>query len=261
MRALMLLALPLFLAACDNFEEVQQADSIEAYEEYLEANPSSRWRIQAESRLEELYLERAAEQEDLSAYDAYLDRFPEGYLLDRAMKEREDFLWSWAQEQNSIEGWKKYLEEYPRAKKKRKERAQSALEVAEFLPQLEHGPILKERVNLAEDPEGPLNGWSFTMEVSNNSEEHIRFLNYEIAYLDEEGSTLTRKSWPLVARYYPVPIEEERKVPIAPGESREWWWTDGNMPDGWSGKVKVYPTSIKLGLEEEEEGRSRTSGR
>ncbi len=249
------LALPLLatLAACDNFPEVQATDSIEAYETYLKENPNSRWEIQATSRLEELYLENAHADGGLSGYDAYLERFPDGHLKETAMTEREEYLFKWATDEHSAEAWQQYLDDYPRAKKKRKSAALKGLEVAKYEPNLKLGPLKMERVNLAEDPEGPLNGWSFKMDVTNDGPEIISYLTYTIAYLDDEGTALARKDWPLVARFYPVPIEEERKVAIQPGETRDWYWTDGDMPDGWSGKVDIYATSIRLGLDPADE--------
>lgn len=242
--------LGLALTACDDFPSVQEADTIEAYEAYLEANPSSRWQIQATSRLEELYLEKAKADATLEGYDRYLERFPDGHLKERAMKEREEFLFNWAIDSHTAEGWKKFLEEYPRAKKKKKEKAQRSIKVLELADKIEVGPVEKERVNLAEDPEGPLNGWGFYMDVTNRTGKEVSYLSYSIAFLDDEGNTLLRKDWPVVARYWPIPMEEEKKVPIKHGETRVWEWTDGNMPDGWSGKVQVTSSAIKFADED-----------
>jgi len=49
-----------------------------------------------------------------------------------------------------------------------------------------------------------------------------------------------------VAPSFPTPIEEEKKIPMASGETRTWEWTTGDLPDDWSGKVAVVPLKLTL---------------
>ena len=74
-------------------------------------------------------------------------------------------------------------------------------------------------------------------------DEVITDMRLKIHYLNEQGASLMAKTWPVVAPTYPVPIEEEKKVPIQPGETRTWWWTDGVLPKGWvekSVRIEVF---------------------
>ncbi|MEC8423502.1 MAG: hypothetical protein VX000_06975 [Myxococcota bacterium] len=50
-----------------------------------------------------------------------------------------------------------------------------------------------------------------------------------------------------------IPMPREYYKPILPGETRRWEWTTGDMPTGWSKRVRVKPVDIVLGIEEEEE--------
>jgi hypothetical protein len=248
-RAVLLVAV-LTVAACDNFSAVQEADTIEAYEAYLAENPTTRWKLQAEGRLEDLYLIKAKQDKSLDGYDAYIKRFPQGKLMERAMAERQEFLFQWAQAENTEEAWKKFLEQYPRCEKKQREQAEKAIKMAQNLGSLTIGAVVQERVNLAEDPNGPLNGFSFDVDVTNNGTRDISYMAMAISFLGDDDVVLHRKEWPVVSRYWSIPIEEEKKQPIKAGQTVTWNWTDGNMPDGWNGQVRVVPTAIRF-LDEE----------
>jgi hypothetical protein len=155
MRKLLLLA-ALTLAACDDFSAVQKANTIEAYEDYLSRHPDGRFDLMARTRLEELYLERARAESSLEGFDAYLARFPEGIYRDKALAEREDHLWAWTVGQGTIEAYEAYLAEYPKADKKRKTAARRAITMIGYAPRLDLSEVRARRVNLAEDPKGPL---------------------------------------------------------------------------------------------------------
>jgi hypothetical protein len=233
------------LIACgDGFQAAQEADSIEAYEAYLQANPEGRFSLQANSRLESLYLETAAQEKSLEAYDRYLERFPEGALHEKGLNERESFLFAWANEQNTAASWQRFLDEYPKGKKERKQKARRLIKVHEYLEHLDVSEAEMSQVNLAEDPEGPLDGWGFQVMVTNNGPKTIETMHLTIEYLGDEGVVLGQREWGLVAPFWPTPIEEERKVPMKPGDTRPWDWTTGSMPDGWAKRVRVYPSRI-----------------
>jgi hypothetical protein len=248
-RSLLLVAL---IACGDNFASVQKEDSIEAYEKFLADNPGSRWELQANDRLETLYLEKATQEKSLAAYDAYLDRFPQGKLRSRALGEREGFLFDWAKGEGTEESWTKFLKEYPKAEKARRREAKRMIEVYEYLDQITLSDTRVKQVNLAEDPKGPLDGWGFEVDVTNNGTETIHDMRLVIQYLSPEGGPLAEKEWPVVAPQFPVPIEEEKKVPMAPGETRLWYWTDGGMPERWDeGKVRIKVNKIQRAKSEE----------
>lgn len=235
------------LTACaEPFAAAQKADTIEAYEHYLAENPEGSFAIQASGRLEALYIEKAKADGELASYDAYLERFPEGAMRERALAERESFLYAWSQEVNTAESWQKYLDEYPKGKKKQRQHARRMIKVHDYLPHLEISPVRQAQVNLAEDPEGPLNGWGFEADVTNNGTQTIREMRLTIQYLSPEGGVLDEREWPIVAEYWSVPVEEERKVPMAPGQTRTWEWTTGDMPERWDRQTRLFVSRISL---------------
>jgi len=250
-------SLMLALACGPSFHEVQKADSIEAYEAFIEAAPNSPSITMAEIRLEELYLEKAREEKTLEAYDVYLGLYgdnPKSQLSEKAVEEREEFLYAWAEESNSVEAWQKWLDEYPKGDKKRKQEARRRVGMNAYVDSLDIGPVEVEPVNLAEDPDGPLDGYLFSADVTNNGDKTITTLNMELQYFDAEGNVIDKDRWPLVAPQAPgnMPIEEEWKVPVKAGETRTYWYTD-MAPDapGWSKKVRLVPIAVSFEGEEE----------
>ncbi|MFK7930208.1 MAG: tol-pal system YbgF family protein, partial [Myxococcota bacterium] len=221
-RALLLALTLLTATGCDPYPQVEQTNTIEAYEEYLATHEGTQNAAQAKSRLETLMIEKAREAKSLEAYDAYLARFPQGVFRKDAYKEREGHLWDWADKENTIEAWQTYLDEYPSfdAKKVRKARRRKA--TAAYLPNLKIGEVVTKKVNMAEDPEGPLNGYLFSADVTNNGDQVLTFLQFTIRYLGDDGSVQGSSAWPVVSSNYGIPVEEIKKVPIKPGETRTW---------------------------------------
>ena len=152
-------ALLMLLVACgDNFSSVQAEDTIEAYEAFIANNEGSPWLLQANDRLETLYLDKAAKEKSLEAYDGYLTRFPEGKLRPRALSEREGFLFDWAKAEANEAGWRKFLDEYPKADRARRLEAERMVQVHEYLGKVKLSETRAQPVNLAEDPNGPKDG-------------------------------------------------------------------------------------------------------
>jgi len=243
------IALMTLLACGPSFYDVQQKDTIEAYEGFLtEANPADPNYTQATFRLEELVLAKAREMKSLEGYDMYLARYPvdkKPQLRDIALEEREEFLYTWADDNDSAEGWQTFLDEYPKGDKKRKEEARRRLKVAEYLPNLEFGEITITPVNLAEDPEGPMDGFAIACDMVNKGDKIIERLNIEVRFLNDKDYAYYKTRWPWVAARFPVPIEEEFKVPVEPGETRQYYYTTESPEGGtWSKKVELIPVSI-----------------
>ena len=245
--------LALQLACADPFSAAQTQDTIEAYETFLAQNESSPFRIQAETRLEELYLEKARTSGSLEAYDIYLQKFPKGRLVEKGTEERREFLFGWADSQDTPEAWQKFLDEYPSGNRKMKDKARKRMRMAEHRSEIGVGPVETRQVNLAEDPEGPLDGWGFYVDVTNNGTQPLEMLMMRIRYLDDAGKSLDEKDWPVCAKRAPggLPQVESFYLPLKPGETRTWEWTTGDMPAGWSKKVQVVPVDLKFVNEEE----------
>lgn len=242
--AIALLGLTLGVSACDPFPQVREKDTIEAYEQYLAEHPDSNYAAEARGRLEVLMYEKAQKDQTLEAYDAYLEKFPRGTYQEKARKERETYLWAWAEETHTPEAWDRYLEEYPQFDAKKVREARRRKQAAEYLPNLEVGELQMEKVNLAEDPEGPKNGWMFKADITNNGDQTLKYLKVSIHFLDDAGKKTGDESWPLVSSNFGIPVEEEKKVPVKPGETRTWELMTGSVPEGWTEKARVVPTAV-----------------
>lgn len=237
-----------------SFSDAQSANTVEAFEAYLaKASKDDPYYHQAEVQLALLRLEAAQKAGTSEALDAFIKLYPEGKLPDDKVTQKyvdykEKLLLEAAETENTAAAWERYLKETKKANKKQKAAAKRRVYMAENLSSVTLAPVRQERVNLAENPEGPLDGWGFYVDVTNSGTRPIESLYIGISYLDEQGGALDRNEWPVVAKRLPgfLPMPDGFDKPMAPGETRTWEYTTGDLTEGWSGKVKVVPTSIRF---------------
>ncbi len=242
-----LLTLSVLLLACaDPFAAAQDADNIETYEQFLSENPTSRYRTQAEGRLEELLLDAARAQADLAGFDAYLERFPKGALHEKAIAERRAHLFDWADETDTSEAWEKYLAEYPTGDRKRKKTAKKRMRMCRYRDQIALGPVEMTQINLAGKDDGPLDGWGFYVDVTSNVAAPVERLQLRISFLGSAGEVLDVSDWPVVApgRLGAFAGPAEVYEPMKKGETRQWFFDTGDVPAGWAKKVSVRAVDI-----------------
>jgi tetratricopeptide (TPR) repeat protein len=258
-RSLSVLAF-LVLWACGgpNYYDAQKLDTIEAYETFLTAKPNDSQAYPAKMRLQELYLEKAQETRSLQAYDEFLAKFPDSLLKEKAQLAREEFLYAWAKETATRESLQQYLDEYPRGKKKRKTDVRKRIGVLDYIAYLDIGSVTIVPINLAENPEGPLDGYAVSAPVQNKGKKTIALLELELAFVNNDGNVMLTKRWPVVAPRLPgnLPVEEEFKIPMKPGETRTLYYTTWDpgtksptgdkAPGGWSKEVRLAATHIKF---------------
>ncbi len=78
---LLVLLLPfLFIYGCNTYtwEDAQQADTYEAYQEYIEANPEGEFVEEARNLLEQRYWESIRNDTSETSFKSYLNQFPNG---------------------------------------------------------------------------------------------------------------------------------------------------------------------------------------
>lgn len=247
MRVLMLMAL---LAGCANpYEDAKKADTIEAWEAFLKTEPATSQKLFAEDRIEELMTKRAEESGKVVDWDLVISRFPESRHKKKLAEERVKAALKEAEAENTPEGWKRFAEQNPNAGAEVMRAAQNRIALANWGPLLVVGEPEVMQVNLAEDPKGPLDGWGFKATVTNNADKPIEYLNLELEFLDAEGKGGKRVTYPAVAGAIPggYSLPEGFDKPIAKGETREWYYTTGDVPEGWAEgkKVKLVPVAIK----------------
>ena len=264
-RPLLLAALLVaFATGCsDPYQDTRKIDTIEAWEAFLKENPSSSYAAAAEGRLEELMFEAAEKSGKVADWDAYFARFPKGLKFKDAQEGRLGALYHTAETDDTVEAWTAFNEGCAAVKScdaTWKRWGPKRLKIAENRSSFELGATDMKQVNLAEDPEGPLDGWGFFVPVTNKGNVAIERMVLRIRYFDAEGAELARKDWPVVAKALPgnIPFEDGFDKPIAPGETRTWEWTSGDMPAGWSKQIKVeavdltYVGETKAGKEAKE---------
>jgi len=245
------LAATLSLTACGpSYDEYRKTDTIEGWEEFLaKSNASSPHYYKAENRLAELEFEVAKTEGTPEALDAFLEKFSEPQfeaIRKKSAEAREDVVYNWADEVGTTDAWEQFLAEFPKTKRRRKLEARKRIKMGQYKDQVALGPIRQERINLAEDPEGPLNGWGWEIDVTNNTAKPWYKLTLGLYFLDDDGRVVDRRDWPVVAKFLPgyLPYETGFDKPMEPGETRTWEYMDGDVPEGWARKVRIVPVNI-----------------
>ncbi len=234
----LLLATPLF-GGCDPFATAQSADTIEAYEHFLENNDGSPWEFQARSRLEQLYLEQARAEPSLAAYDEWIARYPASSYREAVVEERETYLFEWAQQEGTIEAWERFIREY--GSSSRRGEAQLEIRLIQHAPSVTFDNPRVSRVNLAEDPEGPLNGWKLEVDVTNAGEVSLTKVVVGVTVAGTELST----AWPVAATDWHMPVTEAERRPLGAGTTRTWAYTTRIPPETWDGSFATTVTDIR----------------
>ncbi len=252
------LAASVSLTACGpSYDEYRSIDTIEGWEEFLsKTNPNNPNYYKAENRLAELSFEIAKAEGTPEALDAFLEKFSEPQfapIREKSAAVREDVIYNWADETGTAEAWEQFLAEFPKTKRKRKLEARKRIKMGQYKDQVALGPVRQERINLAEDPEGPLNGWGWEVDVTNNTQKDWYKLTLGLYFLDDEGRVVDRRDWPVVAKFLPgyLPYETGFDKPMEPGETRTWEYMDGDVPEGWARKVRIVPVNIIFTDDEE----------
>lgn len=260
-RILVIVLLGSSLVGCSSkpsFRAVMESGDPAAFEDWLKtADKTDADYVTAYVRLEKILYENAQKESTVQAYDRFFARYPatkhESYppgftplFHDKAWKDRENVLWTWADQNSSKESFERFLKDYPKAGKKRKADAKRRVHMLENLDKVSIGAVRQERVNLAENPEGALDGWGFWVDVTNVGQVPIERLTLAIYYLGDEGRVIDRDEWPVVAKRLPgnMPFKDGFDKPMAPGETRTWEWTTGELADGWSQQVRMTPVDI-----------------
>ena len=245
-----LLALVVLLAGCANpYADAEKANTIEAWEAYLQTKPSLSQQLAAEQQLQNLLLEKARKTKAVADYNAVIDRFPKVPERAKLIQERSEAAYAAAEKEGTPEAWKQFMKDYPTADSILIKKATNMVDVTTNKDKLKVGEPRVEQVNLAENPNGPKDGWGFFVTVTNVGTEPIGYLNMEVRLLDEAGAKLKAWQYPLVSKTGPgnMPIEDEYTKPLLPGASREWQYTTGEVPEAWSKKVQVVPVAVKVG--------------
>jgi hypothetical protein len=239
-------SLLLFLACGPNFHTIQQEDTIEAYQRYLDAEPEGRWVPEATKRIETLRYEAVVEENTLAGFDRFLEEHPDSNYFGKVMSLREHFVYTNTKNTHTVEAYQAYLKEYP-TRKKHSDYAKNQIVILEYGEGLTLTDPRMAEVNMAENPKGPMNGWGFEVDVENKGKKRLKTVNIEVSYLGEDGSTVGSDTYYLVHYYWQLPVPEIMKTPMKPREKRTWEWTKKKdyMPEDWAeGKFELKVIKI-----------------
>ncbi len=239
-------------AGCDPEAAGPAQDTIAAWDAWLTTHPSANDQLRGTSRLQDLFLDQARASEDPADFDAYLARFPTGAHAATIREEREATMFRRGLLEGSVEAWRAFLADYPKARDEHDRIAADGLAAARYAPHMAMGPVRTERVNLAEDPEGPKDGTAFRVDITNQGDRTVTGWWLRIFYKDAQGNVLSRRKWPLVEtpRGFPVPMPPEASEPVKPGETRTWEWATGDLPEGFSGTPTLVPMRVHFADED-----------
>jgi hypothetical protein len=237
------------LLACmgPSYDSVSRIDTIEAYEEFLKADPDSAYKSPVEKRLEELYYEKAQKEDTLASWESYTSRFATGSPhYPEALKRAAGLAWRSTLADGSPAAIEAYTQKYGKGDPILSDRAKGYLAALQY-GKLELSEPRVEAVNLAEDPKGEKNGWGVFVDVTNAGDATLAYVRLSVEWQSADGKELATKDYPLVSDHWNLPATEEQQTPIKPGEKRTWVWTEDYAVLGKDSppRAKVYPTGLR----------------
>ncbi|MEZ4240178.1 MAG: hypothetical protein R3F59_29300 [Myxococcota bacterium] len=241
-----LFALP--IGCSPSYTDVQRIDTIEAYEAFLEADPDSAYRNPVEKRLDELWWDRAVQQDSLEGWAAFTERWEgsKAKHYPEALAKHAEFAWNAAVADGSEGAVQAYVDKFGKANQVLAGRARGWLDAVHY-GGLELSAPRVEKVNLAEDPEGPLNGWGVSVDAKNTGKDTLYYVRLSVQWQKPDGTPIETKDYPLVSDNWTMPATEEQQTPIKPGESRVWQWTEdfGVVAESPEPKAVVFPSGLR----------------
>lgn len=247
-RKLLLLGWLVGCGGAPSFNSVQEADTVEAYEQFLEADPDSIHKGTAEKRLEELLYERAMVTNAVADWEKHVTRFPEGSHAQDAARRLAMARFAEARAANTKEAYQALLDQPDKVDRRVLERVRGALAALEY-GKLSLGDARVIPVNLAEDPNGPKDGLGVYLDVTNNGDKNFVYVSVTIDLVSPSGQILGTEEYPVTSDKWVMPASDLQRTPMAPGETRTWEWTMENekVPKEWGPdyKVAAYITGLR----------------
>jgi len=246
--SLLVAAALLLLTACEGtaLRDAEMKDSPEGYEAFLAEYPDSAEAIRLRERIDELRFLRAKSDKTSEAMRTYLTHHPDGAHVDEARKLEDEISYHEAAAENTAEAFRAYLDSHPDGEFVEQARWQHDQLV--YLPQISVGEITTQQINMARDPEGPINGWELVVTIQNNGERRLRVVEVGIDYLNAGGASLkTDRWWAVAPDLSGFPTPPEMKPSLRPGDDRKMTWTTAEAPEGWvAGSFAVRVTKVEF---------------
>ncbi len=243
----LLAAASLALPGCEAnaLHEARMTDSPEAYEAFLQKYPDHEEAEWMRDRMEELRFVKAKEMGTSAALKEYIDSHPEGAQVEDARKLEDETSFKEAEAEATAQSYQYYLDAHPEGKFL--EQARYEHEEKVYLDKIGLENVRVEKVNLANDPEGPLNGWGVFADVKNNGPRNVVEVELLIHYLNKKGESIDTDKWWAVAKgLLGMPTPPYIVPPLPEGEVRAFRWTTGDTKEHWAETVRLEITNLRF---------------
>ena len=227
----------LALAGCDSqqgaLREAQMAGTPEAYEAFLAQYPDSVYAESVRTQVEEIRYGKAKDGGESALWRDYLKHHPEGKYVKQAQKMEDETSFMEADKVRSEASYQAYLDSHPSGEFVKTARGE--LDELAYLDKVAIDNYRVEKINLAKDPKGPLNGWGLYADVHNNGDRIMIEVEVELQFLGADGKVLdTRTWWAVAPELMGMPTPPRIQPPLRPENSREFQFTTGEPPEGWN---------------------------
>ena len=98
----------LFGCAAHDLDKAYQADTPEAYREFLKKYPTTEHRSEIQSRMDDAYWREAKEKDSVKGYEEYLSVMPTGKYTSKARSRMDDAYWREARQEDSVKSYEEY---------------------------------------------------------------------------------------------------------------------------------------------------------
>jgi outer membrane protein assembly factor BamD (BamD/ComL family) len=116
---LSIIAMSAVLTACNNpesdFKKAEQANTEQAYDDFIKKHPDSSLIAQAKAHMEQNAYGDAQKNPTVAAYETFLQRFPSGELAQKAKSELEALEFDQASKTATVPTWEGFIQRYPQS--------------------------------------------------------------------------------------------------------------------------------------------------
>lgn len=243
-----LLCLSLVLACGEGaaLHVAETATSPEAYEAFLAEYPESAHADEVRGKIADLRYKAAKDSRNPEVLREFLTKHPDSEHGERLARREDEVSWQVADAAKTAAGYKSYIDLHPEGAQL--EAARAEYERFAYADSLTVGEATVAKVNMAQDPDGPLNGWGIEAPVTNSGDRHLETVTMAIDSLSASGDVVRSDTWYTVVQDLgPLPVQPHLQPIMAPGETRGFRWTTAEAPDGWAeGSFALRVTSVRF---------------
>ena len=233
------LLLLLATVACgpSQHRQAQLADTPEAYESYLAAEPQAEDREFLLERIDELRWLEAKERRDSEGFRAYLSHHPEGRHATDAQHHEEESAWQEARGAGAVGDFERFIQRFPSG-----DHVPAAKEAIVARAYIEHLSVTRSALD------GRDGRYGVAASVVNRGASPIVAIEVELRLLGEGGGEL------LAARVWLVGGADAPDLPVAipAGGETAFRWLPDVPPTEVASTVDVRIRAVRLGRSEEE---------